>query len=85
MKEYKENLLQELTASAEGERIISVRDKATAIGIRHMKTQEVLEVCNRFLQSNPGYKLVKMVDSERDNPSLFCSATLIEKTVEFED
>lgn len=83
MKEYKLKVLNELNKAAIGERIISVREKAAEVGIKHLKTQEVLEICNKFIEEHNDYKLVKMMDHPYD--SLFCSATLIEKCVEFID
>lgn len=83
MKQYKLEILERLEEKAKGENIISFRDVANSAGFSHIKTQEVLEVCNRFLKLHPDYKLVKMLSDEKDNSSLFCTATLIYKSMEF--
>ena len=85
MKQYKINILNAIDAAAEGDKIISVREKALECGIKHLKTQEVLEICNAFLKKHDDYKLVKMVDSLKDYSSLFCTAHLIDKSIEFDN
>lgn len=85
MKQYKLEILERLEEKARGENIINFRKTANEAGFNHIKTQEVLEICNKFLKLHPDYKLVKMVSSEKDNSSLFCTAALIHNSMEFED
>ena len=81
MKQYKFDIIQKLNERAQGERIISLRDTANQLGIKHLKTQECLEISNLFLKQQPEFKAVKFIDNPLD--SLFCSLNFVDKTIEF--
>lgn len=83
MKQYKIDILQKLNERAKGERIISLRETANQLGIKHLKTQECLEISNLFLKKQPEYKAVKFIDNPLD--SLFCSLTFVDKNIEFSE
>lgn len=83
MKQYKIDVLEKIKAASEGDRIISLREQANACGIKHLKTQECLEIANKFIKNHPDYKMVRMMETPFD--SIFCSLTFIDKELQFED
>ena len=84
MKQYKNEILERLEQAAISDKIIEFKEIAYDAGFTRMKTQDVLEICNKFLKLHDDYKLVRMVKNEKDISSLFCTATLIDKTLEFD-
>lgn len=82
MKQYKIEILKRLEKASEGDRIISLREQSNACGIKHLKTQECLEIANKFLKSHSDYKMVRMMETPYD--SIFCSLTFIDKELQFD-
>lgn len=83
MKQYKLNIINQMGELTEGEKIISLRKTALSLGIKHLKTQECLEIMNAFIKLHPDYKAVRMMDNPLD--SVFCSLCFIDKTLEFDN
>nr|DAG24004.1 MAG TPA: hypothetical protein [Caudoviricetes sp.] len=80
MKEYKLNVYNALCETAKSCREIHFYDVCCSIGVKHLKTQEVLEIMNKFIHSNPSYRAVQFIDPKRPAAaqSLFTTLVLTE-------
>lgn len=80
MKEYKLNVYSTLCETAKSCREIHFYDVCRSIGVKHLKTQEVLEIMNKFIRSNPSYRAVQFIDPKRTAAvqSLFTTLVLTE-------
>lgn len=83
MKQYKIDVLEKIEKASEGDKIISLKEQSNACGIKHLKTQECLEIANTFLKSHSDYKMVRIMATPYD--SIFCSLTFVDKEVQFDD
>ena len=75
MKEFKENVVNKIIENSQDMRIVSLRETAAELGIKHISAQRLRKV--------EGYHLVQMMNTPND--SLFCSLCLVENGVEFDD
>ena len=82
MKQFKIDVLKKIEEESTGCKIINLREQANKCGIKHLKTQECLEIANAFLKNHNDYKIVRMMNTPND--SVFCSLTFVEKTLEFD-
>ncbi|HJI48835.1 MAG TPA: hypothetical protein OIL97_04710 [Oscillospiraceae bacterium] len=82
MKQYKIDVLKKIEEASEDKIIISLREQANACGIKHLKTQECLEIANKFLKNHPDYKMVRMMETPYDG--IFCSLNFVDKEVQFD-
>ena len=83
MKQYKLDIINQMGELTEGYKVISLRKTALSLGIKHLKTQECMEIMNAFLKLHPDYKAVRMTGNPLD--SVFCSLWFIDKTLEFDN
>lgn len=82
MKEFKENVVNEMIEKSQDMRIVSLRETAAELGINHISAQDTRDIAQR-LRKVEGYHLVQMMNTPSD--SLFCSLCLVEDGVEFDD
>lgn len=82
MKEFKENVVDKMIEKSQDMRIVSLRETAAELGIKHISAQDTRDIARR-LQKVEGYRLVQMMNTPND--SLFCSLCLVENGVEFDD
>ena len=80
MKEYKMNVYNALCETAKSCREIHFYEVCRSIGVKHLQTQEVLEIANKFIRNNPSYRAVQFVDPKRAAAaqSLFTTLVLTE-------
>lgn len=83
MKQYKIEIIEQLKKEADGCRIVSLREVCKSMGIKHLKTQECLEIKSKFLKDYDGYKAVRIMNTKND--SIFTSLCFVDKTLSFED
>lgn len=74
-----------LNELAKSDKIIKLYDVARSMGYNHIKKENVQGIMKSFLQKNPNYKAVQIVEKENSNMSLFCSLTFVDKEIEFEN
>lgn len=72
MKDYKEKVLNELERLSNEFHSVMLRRAALNAGVKHLKTQEALEVLNAFKTRRPDFKIYRLDDNP--NTSVFCSA-----------
>lgn len=72
MKNYKEKVLNELENLSNEYHSVMLRRAALNVGIKHLKTQETLEVLETFKTRHPDFKIFRLDDNS--NSSVFCSA-----------
>ena len=77
MKEYKLNVYNALCETAKSCREIHFRDVCRSIGVNHLKTQEVFEIMNKFIHSNPSYRAVQFIDPKRPAAAQSLFTTLV--------
>jgi hypothetical protein len=82
MKEFKENVVNKMIEKSQDMRIVSLRETAAELGIKHISAQDTRDIAQR-LRKVEGYHLVQMMNTPND--SLFCSLCLVENGVEFDD
>ena len=87
MKAYKQEIVNRIISEAEGCRIVSLHDIGTALGHKHISTQDCRDIINSVQKAIPDYKCVKMVKPGQNSAtaSLWTTATFIDKDIEFED
>ena len=83
MKQYKLDVIDRMSELSKSDKIISLRDTALTLEIKHLKTQECMEIINAFLKLHPDYKAVRMMNTPLD--SVFCSLCFVDKELEFDD
>ena len=52
MQKFKTNILKKIEEASIGCKMISLREQANSCGIKHLKTQECLEIANAFLKNH---------------------------------
>ena len=78
MQQWKEDIINKLNEKAQSERVIFFHDYATKeLNINHIKRNDLLDIVNAFLKSNPDYKAYHDVSNPTN--SLFCGLILAEK------
>ena len=83
MKQYKLDIINQMGELTEEYKVISLRKTALSLGIKHLKTQECIEIMNAFIKLHPDYKAVRIMNNPLD--SVFCSLCFIDKTLEFDN
>ena len=84
MKTWKTNLVEKMAEETEvkNNRYFFFRPLANALGINHIKKNDVLEIVNKFTKRCPN---MKAYYDNSDKNSLFCGLWFAEKTMIFED
>lgn len=72
MKDYKINVLNEMINLSNDYHAVKIQTAAKNVGINHLKTQEVHEILNGFVEEKPEFKIYQLADNPLD--SLFVSA-----------
>ena len=72
MKYYKEKVLNEREKLSNEYHSVMLRRAALNVGVKHLKTQEALEVLDTFKTRHPDFKIFQIHDNP--NLSVFCSA-----------
>lgn len=87
MKEYKQEIVNRIISEAECCKIVSLHDIGTALGHKHISTQDCRDIINAVQKAIPDYKCVKMVKpgQSRATASLWTTAAFIDRDIEFED
>ena len=87
MKAFKQEIVNRIISEAEGCRIVSLYDIGTALGHKHISTQDCRDIINAVQKALPDYECVKMVKPGQISAtaSLWMTATFIDRDIEFED
>ena len=87
MKNYQQEIVSKIIEEAEGCRFVSLHDVGTALGHKHISTQDCRDIIAAVLKALPNYRVVKMVDPGTPDTcaSLWTTATFVEDEVEFEE
>ena len=72
MTTIKETVLNELAKLSAEYHSVMLRRAALNVGVKHLKTQEALEVLNAFKKRYPDFKIYRLNDNAL--ASIFCSA-----------
>ena len=82
MKEWKEQIVEAMVKKTKDTRIISLRETAAEMGIKHIKTEDCLDILNA-LKNVSGFHPVQIMMNPND--SLFDSLNLVDNGLEFDD
>lgn len=82
MKEWKEKIVEAMIDKTKDTRIISLRETAAEMGIKHIKTEDCLDILNA-LKNVSGFHPVQIMMNPND--SLFVSLNLVDNGLEFDD
>lgn len=82
MKEWKEKIVEAMVKKTKDTRIISLRETAAEMGIKHIKTEDCLDILNA-LKNVSGFHPVQIMMNPND--SLFVSLNLVDNGLEFDD
>lgn len=82
MKEWKEQIVEAMVKKTKDTRIISLRETAAEMGIKHIKTEDCLDILNA-LKNVSGFHPVQIMMNPND--SLFVSLNLVDNGLEFDD
>lgn len=81
MKDWKEELVSAIIKRSESDKIITVKDIAAEMGIRHITRQDTQDILAALQKRIPGYRPVQFVDNPK--ASLFQSLAFVQNDVEF--
>ena len=82
MKEWKEKIVEAMVEKTKDTRIISLRETASELGIKHIKTEDCMDILNA-LKTLSGFHPVQMMMNPHD--SLFVSLNLVDDELEFDN
>lgn len=82
MKEWKEKIVEAMVEKTKDTRIISLRETAAEMGIKHIKTEDCMDILNA-LKNVPGFHPVQIMMNPHD--SLFVSLNLVDDGLEFDN
>lgn len=82
MKEWKEKIVEAMVEKTKDTRIISLRETAAEMGIKHIKTEDCMDILNA-LKIVPGFHPIQMMMTPHD--SLFVSMNLVDDGLEFDN
>lgn len=82
MKEWKEKIVEAMVKKTKDTRIVSLRETAAEMGIKHIKTEDCLDILNA-LKNVSGFHPVQIMMNPND--SLFVSLNLVDNGLEFDD
>lgn len=83
MTEIKQKVLDRMNELERDMNEISIRAAALEVGVNHLKTQDCIEIMNRFCEAHPDYRIVKLVRTPLD--SLFVAGVVTTLTYEDEE
>ena len=87
MKTSKLDIINDITARADSDRIISLREVAADHGLNHIAAQDCRDIMAAVIKARPDYRAVKMcTDAQLRNPStagLFSTLCSVDRTTEF--
>ena len=81
MKIWKEQMVDSIIKRSESDKIVTVKDIAAEMGIRHITRQDTQDILTAVQKRLPGYRPVQFVDNP--NASLFQSLAFVQNDVEF--
>lgn len=81
MKEWKEQMASAIIKRSESDKIITVKDIAAEMGIRHITRQDTQDILAAVQKRLTGYRPVQFVDNPK--ASLFQSLAFVQDDVEF--
>lgn len=67
MKEWKEEVIEEMEKLAEDLKEVPIKDAAYALGIKHIKTEDCKDILLAFCKRHPEYRPVKMMRHSYDS------------------
>ena len=82
MKEWKEKIVNRMIEKTHDMRIVSLRETAAEMGIKHIKIGNCLDILNA-LKNVSGFHPVQIMMNPRD--SLFVSLNLVDNELEFDN
>lgn len=82
MKEWKEKIVEAMVEKTEDTRIISLKETAAEMGIKHIKTEDCMDILNA-LKNVSGFRPVQIMMTPHD--SLFVSLNLVDDGLEFDN
>ncbi len=87
MKEFKQDIINEIIHQAESCRFVSLHDVGTALGHKHISAQDCRDIIGAVSKALPDYHAVRMVAPGTPDScaSLWCTATFVQNDTEFID
>lgn len=87
MKEFKAAIINDIVSRAESDRIISLYEIGTALGHKHISTQDCRDIMNAVLKQLPGYRPVKMLNHGQADAtaSLWTTLHFVDNELKFEE
>lgn len=82
MKNGKKKIVEAMVEKTKDTRIISLRETAAEMGIKHIKTEDCMDILNA-LKNVSGFHPVQIMMNPND--SLFVSLNLVDNGLEFDD
>lgn len=86
MKEYKQQIIDEILRLAVSDRMISLYDVGRSLGHKHIKTQDCIDIMHAVRKQLPGYRPVKLVapGQSEQTASLWTTLNFIADELELE-
>lgn len=87
MKEFKQDIINEIIHQAESCRFVSLHDVGTALGHKHISAQDCRDIIGAVCKALPDYHAVRMVAPGTPDScaSLWCTAVFMQNDTEFID
>lgn len=87
MKEFKQDIINEIIHQAESCRFVSLHDVGTALGHKHISAQDCRDIIGAVCKALPDYHAVRMVAPGTPDScaSLWCTAVFMLNDTKFID